>query len=224
MIPRRKLLPAIVVCFVLFALGVIVLVAECSTPQKTPSQGKAPGTRSAFETMQAQAMEIAAVNDKFVDGVIRAQRASVKPDFFSVAEAGKILQPSIAIAEADRELAATLNSVVKCGAGGKTPAERDKAAVACAKASTAATIGMPRQLAKISGGVVDAKRAIGIVKNRVRHEALTDELERIGQLAAAITAELKRAYDAQNNSFDWLRPCGRSRKPCWAEVDARVIR
>jgi hypothetical protein len=189
---RNKLLPAIVVCFVLFVLGMIVLVAECSTPQKPPSQGKTPGTRSAFETMQAQAIEIAAINDKFVDGVIRAQRASVKPDFFSVAEAGKILQPSIGIAEADREIAATLGSVIKCGAGRKTPAERDKAAAACAKASTAATIGLPRQLAKISGGVIDAKHAISIVKNRVRHEALTDELERIGQLSAAITAALKR--------------------------------
>lgn len=189
MISRRKLLPAIVVCFVLFALGVIAIVAECSVPVTPPQGHKAPSTRSAsvFETMQTQAIEIAAQNDRFVNGVIEAQRAN----HLLAGDVAKLLQPSIAISKADGQIATVLADILKHSAG-KTPAALDAACAEFAKVQTAVTVGFPIQLATIVKSANEARVALPIVKLHEKREALAANLDRIKRLAAMIDAELKR--------------------------------
>jgi len=185
-VDRDKLLPASVVCLCLFLAG-LVLLFGCSALAASPQGRKAPVTRSVFETMQAQAAEIGALNGKYIDGMLAAQRAGD----FSVAQANKLLTPSIAISQADSEVYSTLTGIVEHSAG-KTPEIRDELAEGLAKIQTAATIGLPRQLATIIRSVGDARKTLPAVKNRVQRQALDEKLLRIGRLAADITAELKR--------------------------------
>jgi len=188
-VDRRKLLPASVVCFCLFVAGLVVLVAGCSTLAANPQGRKASSTRSAsaFETMQTQAIEIAAANSRFIDGVIAAQQTRN----LSAQEVGKLLQPSIAISKADAQLAGTLGEIVKYSAG-KNPAVRDEAAAMFAKSQTAATVGFPAELATIIKSAGEARKALAIVKIREKREALDGQLDRIVRLAGAINAGLKR--------------------------------
>src|SRR6201984_1039501 len=130
MIDRKKLLPAIVVCFCLFFAGLLLLAV---------GQKKSVGAReSSFDEVLGVNTTLGATTAPLAGNVISLQHSGA----LTIAQVKPMLDKSVAIAQANQQIAAQLRAAIKCAVEqtgpNASPAARDKAAAVCAKISAAA--------------------------------------------------------------------------------------
>lgn len=168
MIDRKRLLPAIVVCFCLFFAGLVLLAFG-------------DALESSFDEVLESSTMLGATNERFAGNVISLQHSGA----LTIAQAKPMLDKSVAIAQASQQITSQLRAAVKCGdeqtGPNPSPAARDKAAAACAKISDAA---LKTETGRIAAAIIELKPMLSAVKNPIQRKPLEDRRATIVRLNA----------------------------------------
>lgn len=180
MIDRKKLLPAIVFCFVLFVAGVLE-IAFGQTHKPRPR-------RAGIEQLADLSTSLAKTNDRFTDAVISTQQAGA----LTVEQAKTVLLGNIATAQAGQQMANQLAAASKCAidTAGKnaTPAKLDAAGRKCLAISRVA---LGTELGTIRGSIAKVRISLAAVKTAEKRSALDRMLASIATIAGKIADELQ---------------------------------
>jgi hypothetical protein len=173
MIDRKKLLPAIVVCFCLFFAGLLLLAF---------GQKKSVGAlESSFDEVLEVNTTLGATNERFAGNVITLQHSGA----LTIAQVKPMLDKSVAIAQANQQIGAQLRAAIKCGTDktgpDASPADRDKAAAACARISAAA---LKTEAGEIAAAAAALNPMLAAVKNPIQRKPLEDRRAAIVRLNA----------------------------------------
>lgn len=184
---RTELLPAIVVCFCLFAAGIVLIFEGCAV-RHLPGGGTAPATR--FEQVLAWNAALAQANDGFADNVIALQRGGV----IEMEYAKAVLLKQAAIAKADRDITNQISAAALCATDqlGKNavPSELDAAGVTCAQVSSSA---LATEVQLITDTLTDLDKNLLLgVKNQDKRKALDAFVVTIGETITNIASALKQ--------------------------------
>jgi len=173
MIDRKKLLPAIVVCFCLFFAGLLLLAFG----QKKP----VGALESSFDELLEVNTMLGATNERLAGNVISLQHSGA----LTIAQVKPMLDKSVAIAQANQQIGAQLRAAIKCAVEqtgpNASPAARDKAAAVCAKISAAA---LKTETGAIAAAAAALNPMLPAVKNPIQRKALEDRRATIVRLNA----------------------------------------
>lgn len=184
---RKKLLPAIVACFVLFLLGIFLLVG-CAV-RHTPGGGTAPATT--FEQILVWNTALAQANDGIVDNVIGLQHAGL----ISVSEAKTILAKQGSIAQADNRVTARLKAATACAQttapASPSPAQLDAAAVTCEKGIPGTSLKGDLQLVLLVVHGLTSGNDLLSIKDPAKRQAILDLVASVETLTKQIFSALQ---------------------------------